>query len=1093
MTPSTPVSQLVVIGSSAGGIEALSALVANLPVNFPAPLVVAQHLDPTRPSHLEAILGRRGPLPVRTVVDHAPLEAGVIYVVPANRHVSLSDHHLEIDQEGKDRPRPSIDLLFQSAAAIFEEGLIAVVLSGLGSDGANGARRVKEAGGMVIIQNPRTANFPSMPLALAPTLVDMVADAGAIGPLLYDLLTGVYAPVGPADDRQLRVLLSEVQNRTEIDFTRYKPATIRRRLERRLVATGMRTLTDYKSMLEVQPEEFDRLVNAFLIKVTEFFRDPDLFAYLRTTVIPALVTRARAHGHELRFWSAGCATGEEAYSLAMLVAEALGDELDHFSIRIFATDLDHEAIEFGRRAIYPTAALADIPPELVARFCKERDGMYELTKAVRGLVVFGEHDLGQRSPFPRIDLCLCRNVLIYFTAELQQRVLELFVFALRDGAYLVLGKAETTGPLPAYFTTAEPALKVYRRQGERMLLPVSPGRASPTTARREHSTVAPASLELARLRRNTVREQDRHDDAEELLLRLPVGIVVVDRRYDVRRLNSEARRLLGIHGEAMGEDILHLARRAPSQPLRAAIDAALRGEEYTIEEFPISTVMPGETRYLRVISRPEPPEPANDQEARALLVVADVTAEVEARRNGEAARAEIGRQTAALAEIATVNREILAANEQLTSVHTLLRRANEEQLLGGEEIQAAAEELETLNEELQATNEELETLNEEQQATVEELETTNEELSARHHDIRELADSLDAQRLQLATVLESMGEAVVAIDSAGQVIVCNALFKRIFGFSDLDFPAEDPEGRPLPPEEHPVARLRRGDSFRMEFTMPGPDGGRRWFEAIGRPVDDHTKPRDAVLVIRDITDRTLRRLQDQFLALATHELRTPLTAILGSLELLVRRAQHDSDPARLAESAVMAYDAARKLQRLVNDLVDVSRLTNGKLRLAIEPIDLTAVTREAMEMAHATAGEYPLRLDGANGPLMVRGDSTRLRQVLLNLLDNAFTHAPEAPVEVHVRREDGAAEVRVTDQGPGIEPEALPYLFKRFYQAADAGLPPTAGMGLGLYIAREIVEGLGGEITVRSVVGEGTAFTVRMPLLETQVGNDSPR
>ncbi|MGH2409145.1 MAG: CheR family methyltransferase, partial [Chloroflexota bacterium] len=444
---------------------------------------------------------------------------GVIYVVPANRHVTLSDHHLEIDQKGADRPKPSIDLLFQTAAAVFGEGLVAVVLSGLGSDGATGARRVKEAGGTVIIQNPRSANYPAMPRAIAPTAVDMVADADAMGPLLYDLLTGVYTPAGPGDDRQLRAFLAEVHNRTGIDFNRYKPATIRRRLERRLAATNIRTLGEYREVLERQPQEFDRLVNSFLIKVTEFFRDPELFAYLRTTVIPALVTRARAHGNELRLWSAGCATGEEAYSLAMLVAEALGDELDLFSVRIFATDLDSEAIEFGRRGVYPAAALAEVPRELVARYCMEQDGMCELTKIVRGLVVFGEHDLGQRPPFPRIDLCLCRNVLIYFTAELQQRALELFAFALRDGAYLVLGKAESTGPLPEYYTTADSALKVYRRQGDRMLLPLPHGRSTPTKARREQPAVPSASLELARQRRETFLDQNLHDDAEELLLR----------------------------------------------------------------------------------------------------------------------------------------------------------------------------------------------------------------------------------------------------------------------------------------------------------------------------------------------------------------------------------------------------------------------------------------------------------------------------------------------------------------------------------------------------------------------------------------------
>ncbi len=238
MTTPQPVTQLVTIGASAGGVETLSALVATLPASFPAPIVVAQHLDPTRISHLQEILGRRSLLPVRSVMDHEKLEAGVIYVVPANQHISISDHHVSIEKDSGGRPKPSIDLLFRTAAQVFGEGLIAVVLSGLGSDGSAGARRVKEAGGTVVIQNPQTAPFPSMPQALAPSTVDIVADAEAMGPLLYDLLTGAYTPTGPQDDRQMRVFLGEVQDKSGIDFSRYKMPTLRRRLQRRLVATG---------------------------------------------------------------------------------------------------------------------------------------------------------------------------------------------------------------------------------------------------------------------------------------------------------------------------------------------------------------------------------------------------------------------------------------------------------------------------------------------------------------------------------------------------------------------------------------------------------------------------------------------------------------------------------------------------------------------------------------------------------------------------------------------------------------------------------------------------------------------------------------
>src|SRR5579859_6067899 len=484
---------LVVIGASAGGIEALSTVFGSLPRDFPVPIVVAQHLDPRHASHLADILSRRGAMPVRTVTDHEALEPGVAYVVPANRHVEVSDGHLHLRADTLLRPTPSINLLLSSAAQAYGERLIAVILTGTGSDGASGAHEVKAAGGTVVIENPETAAYPGMPASLAPTTVDMVADLARIGPLLQELLSGaeVIALPGESDaareledaasarEQSLQTVLAQVRERNGIDFSNYKRPTILRRLQRRMIATSASSLPEYARYLARHPDEYQRLTASFLIKVTGFFRDMEFFDALREHVLPDLIARARARDKTLRFWSAGCATGEEAYSLAILVAEALGEELGEFQVQIFATDLDEEAIAFARHGIYPGAALASLPEALIARYFIKLDGNYEVTKHLRGLIIFGQHDLGQRAPFPRIDLVLCRNVLIYFTPELQERALRLFAFALRDGAYLALGKAETTRPLEAHFEPLDGHLKLYRRQGERVLGP-STNIAAPT-------------------------------------------------------------------------------------------------------------------------------------------------------------------------------------------------------------------------------------------------------------------------------------------------------------------------------------------------------------------------------------------------------------------------------------------------------------------------------------------------------------------------------------------------------------------------------------------------------------------------------------
>ncbi|HEX2738958.1 MAG TPA: CheR family methyltransferase, partial [Rubrobacter sp.] len=560
-------SNLVVIGSSAGGVEALSLLLSTLPVDFPAPVIVAQHLDPARESHLGEILGRKSTLPVRTVTDHEQLESGVVFVVPANRHVNVTGTEIDLRVDTHGRPKPSIDLLLGSAAEVVGERLIAVILTGTGSDGAAGAGVVKKAGGTVIIQNPRTAKYPGMPQSLAPNTVDIIAELDAIGEIIHGLLTSYPVPEEPEEQVALNALLEEVRERNGIDFSGYKTPTIMRRLQRRIVATDSASIEGYADYVREHPEEFQHLVSSFLITVTEFFRDAELFEIIKDETVPQLIEEARNQGNQLRFWSAGCATGEEAYSLAILVAEALGDELGRFNVRIFATDLDEEAIAFARNGIYAHSALANTPEALIDRYFVKENGNYQVNKLVRSMVIYGQHDLGKRSPFPRIDMVLCRNVLIYFTSDLQKRALQLFAYSLRNDGRLVLGKAESTGALSEYYVPENKHQKIYRRRGDRFLMP---------PALLESQGAAPPKWEPSsqRERRNlglTPREQEqRREDKiiNRFLLRLPIGVVVVDRRYDIQLINNTARRLLDIHSPATGEDLIHLTHGAGYATLR---------------------------------------------------------------------------------------------------------------------------------------------------------------------------------------------------------------------------------------------------------------------------------------------------------------------------------------------------------------------------------------------------------------------------------------------------------------------------------------------------------------------------------------------
>jgi two-component system, chemotaxis family, CheB/CheR fusion protein len=746
-------SDLVVVGSSAGGIEALSILVSTLPEDFPAPLVLAQHLDPNRPSSLDVILRKRTSLVVEIVQSDTQLHPGRIYVVPANRHVSIRDHHVYLTEDRMKRPRPSVDTLLSTAAESYGDHLIAVILTGSGSDGAAGAVDVKNAGGTVIVQDPQTARYPSMPLALPSTVIDFEVSIERIGPLLYDLLNGVNIP--QAEERTEDVLhdiLEQVSRQASIDFRPYKTSTILRRIGRRMAVTHNQAIREYSNYLNIHSEEAGELVKAFLINVTQFFRDADAFAYLKSDILPALIARARQRDHVLRFWTAGCATGEEPYSLAMLLADLLGAELPEWSIKIFATDLDGAAITFARRGLYSENLLNGVPLDYLERFFERVDHGYRIAKTLRQMVIFGQQDLSHSAPFPHIDLVLCRNVLIYFTTELQDYVLGQFAFSLNPNGFLFLGKAETVRPTQLFYELENKHWKMYRCVGNALPSTGQQGLAELRTSslernvmnRSQHSSgkihadqePQPVSVELGQLRR-----------FNELLLRfLPLGVVIIDRTYHIMTANSTARRLLGLREVAVDQDFLHTVHGIPYHGTRIAIDAVFRERNFiTLPEVELEVSSGGNGRFVSLSIALMQLEPGLPD--LAAISVTDVTDQVQIRRQLENIQTE---QSLLMQELGTANKRLGDMNKELMDANEELQVANEELMLTHEELQASIEEFETTNEELQATNEELETNNEELQATNEELETTNDELRARTGELQELMTILGNERVRLS-------------------------------------------------------------------------------------------------------------------------------------------------------------------------------------------------------------------------------------------------------------------------------------------------------------------------------------------------------
>ncbi|MFL5699064.1 MAG: CheR family methyltransferase [Ktedonobacteraceae bacterium] len=834
---SSGTGDLVVVGSSAGGVEALSILVSTLPADFPAPIVLAQHLDPNRPSSLDSILQRRTQLSIDVVNSRTHLQPGKIYVVPANRHVTIDDSYVEVQGDHNKRPRPSVDLLFSSAAEVYGERLIAVILTGSGSDGAAGAVDVKNAGGTVIVQDPQTARYPSMPLALPPTLVDFEVAVERIGALLYDLLKKGESLPQPEEktDDVLRSILEQVSRQANIDFRPYKSSTILRRISRRMAVTHCSTMHDYLDYLKANPQEVGELVKAFLINVTQFFRDSDAFTYLKSEILPKLIARGRERDHTLRVWAAGCATGEEAYSLAMLITDLLGPELSEWSVKIFATDVDEAAISFARRGLYSENLLRDVPANYKDHFFERVDHGYRISKMLRQMIIFGQQDLSRSAPFPRIDLVLCRNVLIYFTPELQEYVLNQFTFSLSPGGYLFLGKAETVRPLQTFYELANKHWKVYRCLGSALPAARRPNLADLNVPRLEgHAN--------NRLNRSAEKEPVDQDSSasspelgqlrrfNELLLRFsPIGIVVIDRAYHVLTANGAARRLLGLREVAHEQDFLHAIRGIPYSDVRAAIDAVFRDRNMiTLPEVELDIAVGGSGRFISLSISPMHLE-ASMPELASISII-DVTEQVQIRRQLEAVQTE---QTQLMNELSAANKRLNDVNKDLLDANEELQVANEELMLTHEELQASIEEFETTNEELQATNEELETNNEELQATNEELETTNDELRARTSELQELTGMLESERVQLAEMVELSPFYIMVL--RGPNLLVEAFNPRYAGLLS----EQEVQGRPLEVVFElfweagiPLVRLAHEVyqqnvtrvTSRMLTPVPGPDG-----------------------------------------------------------------------------------------------------------------------------------------------------------------------------------------------------------------------------------------------------------------------------
>jgi two-component system CheB/CheR fusion protein len=765
-TDAPPEFSVIGVGASAGGFEAFVNLLEAMPPDPKLAVVFVQHLAPKHTSALPSLLATHTRMPVIEAVEGLRIEVNKVYVVPPNVQMELVDGHLHLGPRPEDRTQYTpIDFFFRSLARTLQNHAIGVVLSGTASDGALGVREIKAMGGITIAQEPTTAKYDGMPRSAIATLaVDLVLPPKEIAAKLVQFAKRPYRrsvpgrpePEPTITEDQLERVLRLLLPACGVDFMHYKTPTIIRRLFRRMTLLRMVDAEAYISYLEQTPAEVINLYNDLLIHVTRFFREPESFSALAAEVLPRLEIKPDV---PLRSWVAGCATGEEVYSLAILFHETLGDRLGEVRVQIFGTDVSETAVEYARHGLYPSSIAADVSPERLRQFFTSVDGGYLVTKALRDMCVFARQDLTRDPPFSRLDLICCRNVLIYMDTRLQKKLLTMFHYALKPEGVLLLGHAESIGYNSELFSLMDKKRRIFRKKPGAMLPATELDVAVPV---RTDAAVRPTSSNQAQAR-VILNEANRI-----VLERYAPPSVLVDHNFHVVQFNGQTGLYLEPSPGEPSFHILKLAREGLLHGLRTALQGARKTRKaarrsalrvrngstwHDVDVEVVPVAQQNQTFYLVMFEKQK--TSAKENKARKPL-----------RHAGPHAN-----------RIARLEEELAATREYLQSTIQEIEAANEE-------LQSANEEILSSNEELQSTNEELDTAKEELQSTNEELNTVNDELHGRNEELTRI-------NADLLNLLATVQIAIVIVSRDLRIRRFTPMAEKVFNLIPTDI------GRPL--------------------------------------------------------------------------------------------------------------------------------------------------------------------------------------------------------------------------------------------------------------------------------------------------------
>ena len=1171
---------VVGIGASAGGLEALEEFFSNTPEDSGMAYIVIQHLSPDFDSVMDQLLARKTNLPIRLITNGMKIRPDSIYILPPKKEAILASGSLLLaDRADNEALSFPIDHFFRSLAQDAGQRAVGVVLSGTGTDGSRGILDIHSVGGLVAAQSEDSARFDGMPRSACATgVVDMALAAEELPTAILRHANTAHLPTSHRlepteyDVAPFFKILNRLNEKFGLDFSHYKVTTINRRIERRLVLSDTCDLETYSKRIINDNSELERLYRDLLIGVTGFFRDKEVFDRLEIDVIPQIVDEIDERD-ELRCWVAACATGEEAYSLAILLAERMEARNKWMPVRIFASDVHSASLETASKATYNSDSLAGVTAERMERYFIERSDGHQVSPEIRKMVVFTSHNILRDAPFTKLDIVTCRNMLIYLTPQAQKKALSLFHFGLKRNGVLILGMSETTGDLRDEFEPIEERNRIYRKHRDVTLPAVN--RQLPPMHRRMQSpyeTVIPQRNPGKNLLTAYDQLLDRY---------MPTGVLIGPNRELIHSF-SGVNKFFQVRDGRASTDILDLVLPELRSPVSAAIRRVKR-DKNTITYGGIECDTGESTEDVKVtVWGLEGPD------VDGHFMVQFESSKIEPR---PAETERIDASEFSSDEFESLERELQYTKDSLQSTIEELQTTNEELQSANEQLTSSNEELQSTNEELHSVNEELYTVNAEHQRKIDELTDLNNDMdnlltstdvhtvfldrdlnirrftpgiadvfsliqqdigrrfdSFSHrieHDslieeieqvlrsskpfAQEVSDTrgvwyllrilpyvargqvdgvvvtlVDVTTLreaqsrleEMSEIVQHSDDAIYRVDLDGNIRTWNMGASKLYGYESADAIGKNlllltPPDRLSEPMTY-LDRMKEGLSVDHVETEQ-----RRRNDTIVQvsltvsPIRDHKGTIvGASVVARDVTKqkraeeeiRQAVRQRDQFLATLSHELRNPLAAILNATNLL----QEESlDVETAAEAREVVDHQLRHVARLLDDLLDVARFTNGKLMLRCEVVDLSRIAMTVVECVQYQIDErgQSLHVDVPSDPIYVDGDVGRLQQAQVNLLVNASKYSPEGRTIRYAVGCDGEeAVVCVRDDGDGISSALLPSIFEPFVQAEQSIERSQGGMGLGLPLVKMIANSHGGSVSAFSGgPGRGSEFTVRIP------------